>query len=323
MRNIKLLGVPFDFGQDHFGVRMAADHLKENGLTERLKQIAPVRNLGNINLPFKEEVSQQDHQLIKHSQQSSYASEEISLAIENQDLSESFLLNIGGDHGMSLGTIHGILSSRPDTIVVWADAHGDINTPETSPSGNFHGMPLAFLLNAAKHEDFKWIENYIRPEKLILIGPRDLDQGEIEIIQKLKIQYFSSDDLNTTGAKDILEMALHRADPMGTCPIHLSFDIDLCDLKDIKSTGTRVSHGPKLEEIFLLGGILAQTGRLKSMDVVEFNPLIGSDSDIMASSELIMDFISNTIRQVFSDNYISRHFLFRAFTKTFLQREIA
>ncbi len=323
MRIIKILGIPFDFGQDHFGVRMAADHLRDNGLNEKLKKIAPVRNLGNINLPFKEEGIHPGHCLIKHSFQSSDASEEISRTIEIEDLSDSFLLNVGGDHGMSLGTIHGILSSRPDTVVVWADAHGDINTPETSPSGNFHGMPLAFLLNAAKHEDFRWVKNFIQPEKLILIGPRDLDEGEKEIIQRLQIQYFSSDDLNVIGAKDILEMALHRADPMGTCPIHLSFDVDLCDQKDIKSTGTKVPHGPKLEEIFLMGGILAQTGRLKSMDVVEFNPLIGSEAEIMASSELILDFISNTIRQVFTDNYISRHFIYRAFTKTFLQRETA
>jgi arginase len=321
MRSIKLLGIPFDFGQDHFGVRMAADFLKDSGLKEKLKQIAPVRNLGNINLPFREKDSLITHSSIKSSRQASNANQEISRYLENEDLSDNFLLNIGGDHGMALGTIHGILAARPDTVVIWADAHGDINTPETSPTGNFHGMPLAFLLNAARHEDFQWMKNFIRREKLILIGPRDLDQGEKDIIQKLSIQYFSSQDLNTIGAKEIIEMALHRADPLGTCPIHLSFDVDLCDQKDIKSTGTRVPDGPKLEEIFLLGGVLAQTGRLKSMDVVEFNPLIGSSTEVLASSELIIDFITTTIRQVFSESNIKHHFLLRAFTKTFLQRD--
>lgn len=318
MRSIKLLGIPFDFGQDHFGVRMAADFLKDSGLKERLKKIAPVRNLGNINLPFKEKCVSG---LIKSSRQASEASREISGLVENENLTESFLLNIGGDHGCALGTIHGILASRPDTIVIWADAHGDINTPETSPSGNFHGMPLAFLLNAANHEDFQWVKNFIKPGKLILIGPRDLDQGEKDIIQSLAIQYFSSEDLNTIGAKEIIEMALHRADPLGTSPIHLSFDVDLCDHKDIQSTGTRVPDGPKLEEIFLLGGVLAETGRLRSMDVVEFNPLIGTETEVLASSELIMDFITTTIRQVFSVNNMNHHFIYRAFTKTFLQRE--
>lgn len=320
MRRIKILGIPFDFGQDHFGVRMAADFLKDHGLKEKLKKIAPIRNLGNINLPFKDN-GESANSLIKFSRQASQANQEISHLLENENLTDNFLLNIGGDHGMALGTIHGILSSRPDTIVVWADAHGDINTPETSPSGNFHGMPLAFLLNAAHHEDFHWVNNFIQPEKLILIGPRDLDQGEKDLINRLGIQYYSSDELNCIGAKEIVEMALHRADPLGTSPIHLSFDVDLCDQKDIQSTGTRVPNGPKLEEVFLLGGILAETGRLKSMDVVEFNPLIGSESEVLASSELITDFITTTIRQVFSVSNTSHHFLFKAFTKTFSQRD--
>ncbi len=321
MRNIKILGIPFDFGQEHFGVRMASEHLLTNGLKERLKKIASTRNLGNIRLPFKETESTKG--TIKYSQQASSASEEISRTIEDEDISESFLLNIGGDHGMSLGTIHGILASRPDTVIVWADAHGDINTPETSPSGNFHGMPLAFLVNAAKHEDFFWLKNFIQAGKLILIGPRDLDQGEMDIIQRLGIHYFSSDDLNRFGAKEIIDIALHRADPLGTCPIHLSFDVDLCDQRDMKSTGTSVPLGPKLEEIFLMGGILAETGRLKSMDVVEFNPLIGTETEVMASGELIIDFISTTIKQSFSETNKSPSFLFKAFgTSFFPKREI-
>ena len=305
MKNVKLIGIPFDFGQDHQGVREAADYLKGNSLVEKLNKIAPSIDLGNIKLPFKNYVTS-EHCAIKHSLQSSNANETIFQAIENENISESFLLNIGGDHGMSLGTIHGILSKRPDTIVVWADAHGDINTPEVSPSGNFHGMPLAFLLDEARHEDFKWVKNFIKPEKLILIGPRDLDEGEKEIIQRLKIQYFSSEELDILGAKAILEMALHRADPTGMCPIHLSFDVDLCDQKDLQSTGTKVPHGPMLEEIFLMSEILAQTGRLRSMDVVEFNPLIGSKFEVDTSANLIEAFIINTIDQVFTCNDLIR-----------------
>jgi arginase len=298
MRDIKLLGIPFDFGQDHLGVRMGYDYLTDLDLVPRLSQIAPVTNLGNIKLPFNLPVDQSE--LIKNAKAASLSNLEISDLIERETLGDSFLLNIGGDHGMSLGTIHGILAHNPETVVVWADAHGDINTPETSPSGNFHGMPLTFLLNEATHKDFDWPRNFILPEKLILIGPRDLDQGEKDIIQKLKIQYYSSDDLNRVGAKEILEMALHRADPFATSPIHLSFDVDLCDQRDIQSTGTIVPEGPRLEEIFLLGGILAETGRLKSMDVVEFNPLIGSDKEVKTSGDLVIEFITSTITHVFS-----------------------
>jgi arginase len=297
MRSIHLLGVPFNFGQDHLGVSGAYSFLKEKGLSEMLREIAPVKS--DSTLRFWERTECQENEAIKYSQEASVASRLISHKIEHMPLNDDFLLSIGGDHGMALGTIHGILSHRPDSVIVWADAHGDINTPITSPSGNFHGMPLAFLLNQAKHHDFEWIRRFIRPEKLILIGPRDLDDGEKDIIQRLKIQYYSSDDLNRIGTKEVLDMALHRADPYSTCPIHLSFDVDVFDDKDFMSTGTRVQHGPRREEIFLMAGLLGETGRLQSMDVVEFNPTLGSEVERDNCAGLVMEFIEATLTEVF------------------------
>lgn len=302
MRNVHLLGVPFNFGQDHLGVKEAYSYLKEKGLAERLKDIAPLKT--DSTLRFWERTPCTDNPAIKFSQEASVASRLISHKIEHMPLQDDdFLLSVGGDHGMALGTIHGILSHRPDSVIVWADAHGDINTPITSPSGNFHGMPLAFLLNQASHHDFEWIKRFIKPEKLILIGPRDLDEGEKNIIEKLSIQYYSSDDLNRIGTKEVLDMALHRADPYSACPIHLSFDVDVFDDNDFSSTGTRVKHGPRREEIFLMAGILGETGRLKSMDVVEFNPAIGTESEKADCAELVMEFIEATLTEVFQGTH--------------------
>lgn len=291
MQNIKLLGIPFDLGQEHPGVKEAAAFLRNLGLISRLQKFSSVEDLGD--LTFSAE------QGVKHLRQAFLGNELISKRILDTNLEQSFLLSIGGDHGMALGSIHGILGHRPETVVVWADAHGDINTPETSPSGNFHGMPLAFLLKVARHPEIEWIKNFLLPQKLILIGPRDLDRGEKEIIERLHIEYFSSDDLNRMGSQEVLEMGLNKVDPLGTSPLHLSFDVDVFDHDDVLSTGTKVRGGPRIEEIFLMGGILAQTGRLKSMDVVELNPQIGTSDAALSSGELVMDFIEQTLQQVF------------------------
>lgn len=318
MKNIKLIGIPFDFGQELGGVRCAYDHLKKNGLNARLQKISKVVDLGEIKYPVKVKEDRIDG--IKYLKQSSIANKTISETLENLDLNDSFLLNIGGDHGMALGSVHGVLSQNSESIVIWADAHGDVNTPETSPSGNFHGMPVAFLLGIVKHPQFDWIRHYLLPERLILIGPRDLDAGEIEIIQRYGIQFFSSADLNRMGGREVLETALHRVDPRGIRPIHLSFDVDLFDKHDVYSTGTKVSDGPNYQEVFTLGKILGETGRLKSMDLVEFNPQIGQENEVKASTDLILNFLETTLGSVFSSKVIEakKDFLFKALDKNLL-----
>jgi arginase len=221
----------------------------------------------------------------------------VSLTIAHEELSDSFLLNIGGDHGMGLGTVHGMLEHDPETIVVWADAHGDINTPSTSPSGNFHGMPLSFLLNADK-QTFPWLRHKLAPNKIILFGPRSLDEGELRTIRELSIQYFSSDEINRWGAKALLSEALKLADPLGSSPIHLSLDVDLFDPQDIRSTGTVEDAGPMLPEVFSMGKVLASTGRLRSMDVVELNPEIGSEAEVSQTFGLAMTFVECVVSTV-------------------------
>lgn len=298
MEKIKILGIPFDYGQGHIGTRSAFDSLMEQGLDSDLSRITSVENLGKLDIPFK--VQEVYKSAIKYRSECSRFNHAISEKINTLNLSSSFLLNIGGDHGIALGTVHAMLLHDPETIVVWADAHGDINIPECSPSGNFHGMPLAFLLGLAKDDAFSWITRKLIPKNLIFFGPRDLDPWEKDIIRILGIHYFSSEQINLHGAKELIDIALEKIDPLGERPIHLSFDVDLFDGNDIKSTGTRVCHGPRMEEVFLMGGVLAETGRLRSMDLVEFNPQIGNIEEVAASSEIILKFIASTMEQVFA-----------------------
>ncbi len=298
MRNIHITDIPFDLGQPHSGVRSALEYLKTAGLVDELRSSRPV-------IETRVEIARkiQDTDLrIREARQVALASELISAHVARNYQKDSFLLNVGGDHGMALGTIHGLLHHHPNAVVIWLDAHGDLNTPETSPSGNFHGMPLAFLLGIASHPQFTWLRKVMNPNRLILIGPRDLDPGEVSAIRNNGIQYFSSEDLGRLGASELLSMALHRADPDGTAPIHLSFDVDVFDGADVVATGTRVPGGPSLEELFLLGGLLGETGRLRSMDIVEFNPELGTPEEVRASAGLVVDFAKSVILNAVTGN---------------------
>lgn len=296
MHALKLLHLPYDFGQASSGVREGHDQLIHQGLLHRLSDVVSEIEVGDVDLCPRS--ASPGRGRIKRRHENSKANQQISETIAGMDLSESFLLNVGGDHGLGLGTVHGLLHHDPETVVVWADAHGDINTPATSPTGNFHGMALAFLLRAARDPAFAWVTRQLKPQNLILFGARDLDPGEEQLIQRLGIQHYSSTTINQLGARDLLEIALAKADPRGEKPIHLSFDVDFFDAGDFAATGTRVLEGPRQEEVFLMGGALAETGRLRSMDLVEFDPELGSPVAVKASGQLVLDFLTCTLGQI-------------------------
>lgn len=298
MKDIKLLGIPFHFGQPHPGVQEAPDALRAFGLLERLGKYARVRDLGDIDFGLVN--GESDELFIRRGKSNSLANELISNCIEGEDLSQSFLLNVGGDHGLALGTIHGILAHRPDTTVFWADAHGDINTPETSLSGNFHGMPLSYLLKEVRSSyGFSWLKRTLRAKRLVLFGPRDLDKEELKIIEALNIQYYSSRLINYYGAQEIVPLALDIADHSKRSAIHLSFDVDLFDQLEVKATGTRVPDGPRTHEVFHMARLLGETGRLRSMDLVEINPKLDSPEEVSRTLALASELAEESIRSTF------------------------
>ncbi len=301
MKGIKLLGVPFKAGQPHSGVAQAPEAMRENHLIPLLRAFSPrVDDLGDLDFSLCGDHS--DGQ-IKNERASALGNALISESIQSENLKDFFLLNIGGDHGLALGTIHGLLHHYPDLIVVWADAHGDINTPDASQSGNFHGMPLSFLLKGNQgREEFAWLRKILRPERLIFMGPRDLDPAEKEIIRDLGIQWYSSDDINSFGAEALLQMALRIADPHGKAPIHLSFDVDVFDSEDVVATGTRVPQGPDKNEMMKLGQLLGETGRLQSMDLVEVNPDFSHEKKTCETLELALRFTLSVTASVFAQH---------------------
>ncbi len=299
MRNIKFLGIPFSAGQPHSGVELAADAFRNTGLFRILNSHAEVvTDLGNLDFTL---CGERQSGIIKNEKISGLGNALISRSIESENLKDSFLMNVGGDHGLALGTIHGLLHHYPDLIVVWVDAHGDINSPFSSESGNFHGMPLSFLIQGSHGRGhFSWIRKRLSANRLIYMGPRDLDPAERIYIESEGIQYFSSEDIRQYGPERLLDYALKKADPMGKAPLHLSFDVDVFDSHDVEATGTRVLDGPHREDILRLGKRLGETGRLVSMDLVEVNPELCHEKETSETLELAMRFTRSVIEPLFT-----------------------
>jgi len=202
-----------------------------------------------------------------------------------------FGLNLGGDHSTATGSLAAVLKARPETTVVWVDAHADINTDRTSPSGNIHGMPIALLLGMIDLDEapgWEWLKDYpkLQPNKLVYIGLRDVDPGEKEILYKNGIKAYSMHDIDRLNIGPVMDRALADIDPYRNLPIHLSFDIDSLDPSLAPSTGTPVLGGLTFREGAYICEYLAETHRLCSMDITEVNPLLGNKDNVEQTTDM-------------------------------------
>jgi arginase len=185
-------------------------------------------------------------------------------------------VTLGGDHSIALGTVAGHLACDPDCVVVWVDAHADINTLTSSNSGNMHGMPLSFNMKELQeefpHPELSWLTPRLSPAQLVYVGLRDVEQREREVLVELGITAFYMADVDRLGIVQVVEEALASVDPLGNRNIHLSFDIDALDPVDAPATGTAVRGGLTMREGLTLCDMVHRTGRLKAVDMVEVNP---------------------------------------------------
>ncbi len=201
--------------------------------------------------------------------------------VSKLNTSYDLTLTIGGDHSMAMGSVAGSLKANPNTRVIWVDAHADINTPMTSPSGNVHGMPLSFLTGYFRHPEtdahLEWMPR-LDPANLAIIGLRDVDAEEPAILKELGILNYSAEDVKNRGVPAILDEVMNKLDD-GKSPFHMSFDVDSIDPSLMPCTGTAVAGGLTLGEGKNIMGRVFQTGRLKTLDVVEINPSLGDHVD--------------------------------------------
>jgi len=204
------------------------------------------------------------------------------------------LINWGGDHSIAIATVGAYCRHYPEGYVLWIDAHADINLPEHSMSGNFHGMPLAVLLNLTgiRQKYFPWIANSLDSRKLIYLGVRDLDPFEKSILEGLNIHNFTPADIDKFGAAAITAKI---QDIIGSNQLHISFDIDGLSPEYAAATGLNVPQGLHLEDVCYIGKALSETCPIKSIDIVEINPFIGKPSQVFNTYLSAIQFLKATL----------------------------
>src|SRR5271170_8218772 len=271
-RQIRVIGVPLDLGQSRRGVDMGPSAVRVAGLEARLEAIGHiVEDAGNIAVAIPEQKKE-------GAANSKYLKEITATCTKSADLVLKTLeagkipLILGGDHSVAAGSVSGVAEfyrRRNQKVgLLWIDAHSDINIPETSPSGNVHGMPLAALLGLGPEmlsDIFGWRPK-VAPENTVLIGVRDIDKTEKENIRRAGIgEVYTMRDIDERGMRTVMEEAL-RAAGRGTAGYHVSLDMDWIDPEDAPGVGTPVRGGATYREAHLAMEILADHGRLLSFE---------------------------------------------------------
>ena len=279
-RRIRVLGVPLDLGASRRGVDMGPSAMRVAGLEARLEALGhQVADGGNIRVEIAETQasgSRNAHYLKEINETCTRIAEAV---LKTLDEGMTPLL-LGGDHSLAAGSVSGVAEfhrRKGEKIgLVWIDAHSDINTPETSPSGNVHGMPLAALLGLGPDPLAKIFGHApkIAAENAVLIGVRDIDASERENIRRAGMTHvYTMRDIDERGMRAVMEEALAAAGN-GTAGYHVSLDMDWIDPEEAPGVGTPVRGGATYREAHLAMEILADHGRLLSFEIVEVNPVI-------------------------------------------------
>ncbi|HDE0588780.1 TPA: arginase [Staphylococcus aureus] len=273
---IDIIGAPSTFGQRKLGVDLGPTAIRYAGLISRLKQLGlGVYDKGDIKVPavniekfHSEQKGLRNYDEIIDVNQK--LNKEVSASIENN----RFPLVLGGDHSIAVGSVSAISKHYNNLGVIWYDAHGDLNIPEESPSGNIHGMPLRILTGEGPKELLELNSNVIKPENIVLIGMRDLDKGERQFIKDHNIKTFTMSDIDKLGIKEVIENTIEYLKSRNVDGVHLSLDVDALDPLETPGTGTRVLGGLSYRESHFALELLHQSHLISSMDLVEVNPLI-------------------------------------------------
>ncbi len=276
---IRIIGVPMDLGQSRRGVDMGPSALRVAGLQSRLKQLSyQVEDIGNV--PVKQ--PEEQHYGEKRAKYLNEIAETCrGLAeIVQRTLDEGYLpIVLGGDHSIAIGATSGVAGhfrKQSKRIgYIWLDAHGDMNTPDTSPSGNIHGMPLAALIGYGAPELVELLEfkPKVEPRNVALVGVRDLDTKERRLIKESGVHVFTMRDIDERGMREVMAEALRFATD-DTEGITVSLDMDFVDPTDAPGVGTPVRGGVTYREAHLAMEMIADSKAMVSLEVVEINPVI-------------------------------------------------
>ncbi|MEX2542993.1 MAG: arginase [Trueperaceae bacterium] len=272
MSDIAILGIPMDLGAGRRGVDMGPSALRLAKLESTLADIGHrVADLGNVEVPVPEALARSgDLRFVETIADTCRRAFETLAALP----ATTVPVSLGGDHSVSMGTVAGAAARGGRTGVVWVDAHADLNTPETSPSLNIHGMPLAHLLGRG-HAGLLEIWGggaVVRPEDVVFIGLRALDDGEQRLVRELGLKAFTMKDVDCRGIASIAAEALEHLAQVDR--VHLSFDADALEPDLAPGVGTPVPGGLSYREAHLLMELFADAGVVESVDLVEVNPFL-------------------------------------------------
>ncbi|WP_302080033.1 arginase [Salinibaculum rarum] len=299
-QTVRVLGVPMDLGADRRGVDMGPSAIRYAGLADRLESIGqPCVDGGDIAVMRPEErdpdAASADLGHAKYVSETREVCEDVATAVSATVSDGEFPLVLGGDHSIAVGTAAGVADDR-NTGLVWFDAHGDFNTPETTPSGNVHGMALAAILGVGPFADLAWAHTpRVRPENVALVGLRDVDDGERTLLGESRVSTYTMTDIDERGITDVVEEAIDVA-TRDVEQLHVSFDMDCLDPTEAPGVGTPVRGGISYREAHAAMERISSTAgtRLCSFEVVEVNPILDQHN---RTAELATELVASALGQ--------------------------
>jgi arginase len=297
MKKVKIIGVPMDLGAGRRGVDMGPSAIRIAGLNQAIALLGhEVTDVGNVHVNPPEALTQSTARA-RFLPEIAAASEELALMVEASLDEETVPVVLGGDHSIAIGSAAGLASfyrKRGKRIgIVWLDAHTDINTPESTPSGNIHGMPLAALLGRGPKEltHVSGFAPKLLPENAVVIGARSVDPGERELIKTLGVRVFTMSEVDERGMADVIEEAIEIAS-RNTAGFHVTMDMDFIDPFFAPGVGTPERGGATYREGHLAMEKMSDSGHVLSVELTEVNPMYDTANQ---TAQLAVEFILSAL----------------------------
>ena len=276
MKTVRIIGCPMDLGASRRGTDMGPSAVRAAFLHTRIRDLGyEVEDAGNVHVPQMEENILRVAPELKYKDEILHACAHLADKVEQAIADGTVPVVLGGDHSIAIGTQAGLARHSKDRGLIWFDAHADFNTPESSLSGNIHGMPVSAVLGVGHPDlaDFDQPGPKLPKENVVLVGLRDVDPKEADLLEQHGISYFTMRDIDEMGMHKVMDGAIAIAGK-GRDGIHVSFDLDGVDPQWAPGTGTTVDGGFTYREAHLALEMLADTDRVTSMEFVEVNPLL-------------------------------------------------
>jgi arginase len=294
VQSVAVIGAALDLGQSRRGVDMGPSAIRYAGLADRLEALGrEAIDLGNVHADIAEAIEVQDTN-VRFLPEILETCERIARLVHRALDEGQFPLVLGGDHSVALGSIGALASVSGPPGVLWLDAHGDLNVPETSPTGNVHGMVLAAALGFAGNafESSEWPLPAVDRTRVALVGTRSLDPGERELLREHGIRVWTMSHIDQLGIERVMREALEHV--AGENGVHVSLDMDVLDPREAPGVGTAVRGGLGYREAHLACELIAEANIMRSLDVVEVNPVLDVTNE---TAKLAVELVASALGQ--------------------------